>query len=342
MRVTIKDIAKATGVSHSTVSRALRGQPEIPKETADKIKRVAIELGYVPSAVARGLKTQRSNALGVVVSRIDDPFFSEVLQGIEDVLRSAGFSLFVAASNRDSGHERTIVQAMRQRQVDGVILSTTQFGEEHRSQLEDYGVPIVAIGNRDVPYFQWLVYHDDAYGVGEIAKYLIQMGHKKIAFLGNKRAERTSQARLKGLRSALKAAQLPLAKEYVFHCPDGQPYGGEVGARHFLNLEEPPTALICFNDMMALGVMKILRENGIRVPEDCSVTGFDDIDFAAYTSPALTTFEQPKYRLGYEAAQMMRTLLQSNPEDNAEQGRAVRLRGRLVVRETTAPPPVAQ
>ncbi|MCJ7625827.1 MAG: LacI family transcriptional regulator [Anaerolineaceae bacterium] len=338
MTITIKDIAKNADVSHSTVSRALNGHPGIPKETADRIKKIASDLGYVPSAVARGLKTSRSNALGVIVNRIDDPFFSEILQGIEDVLRDAGYSLFIAASNRDSHREKTIVQAMRERRVDGIIVCTTQFSKEHRSLLEHYGFPIIAIDNREGTDYHWLVYHDDFFGSVQVTNYLIGLGHKKIAYLGNSRAKSTTQGRLNGFIQEMNTASLPIPDEYIFHCHNGQPEGGEIGAKYCANLSDPPTAIICFNDLIAIGALKALRETGIQVPGDCSVVGFDDIPFAAYACPSLTTFKQPKYQLGYEAAQMMNAFLQSQSKIISVQGRKVMLRGKLIVRETTASP----
>jgi len=333
--VTIKDIAKIAGVSHSTVSRALRGHSMISEETTSRIKEIASDLGYIPSAMARGLKTKRSQALGVIVNRIDDPFFSEIF---EDVLQEEGYSLFVAASNRDPSREKTIVQAMRERQVDGVIVCTTQFGDEYRSQLEHFGFPIVAIGNLEGTDYKWLVCHEDFYGSVQITKYLIELGHRKIAYLGNSRAERTTRGRLDSFKQEMNAADLPIPDEYIYHCPNGRPEGGEIGAKHFIDLDDPPTAIICFNDMMAIGVVKALREAGLQVPKDCSVVGFDDISIAAYTYPSLTTLRQPKYQLGYEAAQMMYKVLQSQSEISSTQGQKLMLRGELVVRETTAPP----
>ncbi len=336
--ITIKDIAKIAGVSHSTVSRALRGHAEISEEPTQRIQKIASDLGYVPSAVARGLKTKRSQALGVVVNRIDDPFFSEILQGIEDLLQEGGYSLFVAASNRDPSREKSIVQSMRERQVDGVIVCTTQFGDEHRSQLEHFGFPIVAIGNLEGVNYKWLVNHDDLYGIAQITKYLIESGHKKIAYLGNSRAKRTTQGRMNSFIHEMNAANLSIPDEYIFHCPNGRPEGGEIGAKHCINLVDPPTAILCFNDMMAIGVLKALREAGIQVPRDCSVVGFDDIPIAAYTYPSLTTLKQPKYQLGYEAAQMMYKVLQSQSDISSAHGQTLMLRGELIVRETTAPP----
>ena len=339
MTTTIKDIAKVAGVSHSTVSRALSGHPAIATETVTRIKKIAVDLGYVPSAVARGLKTKRSQALGVIVNRIDDPFFSEILQGIEDVLHEAGYSLFVAASNRDHNREKTIVQSMRERQVDGIIVCTTQFSDEHRSQFRQYGFPIVAIGNSKDTEYKWSVYHDDAFGSAKITRYLVELGHKKIAYLGNSRAQSTTQGRLNSFMGEMRTTDLPIPEEYVFFCPNGRPEGGEIGARQCANLAEPPTAIMCFNDMMAIGAVKALRESGVEVPNDCSVVGFDNIPIAAYQFPPLTTFEQPKYQLGYEAAQMMFTLLKSDSDINSAKKQTLRLLGKLMVRDTTAPPP---
>ena len=335
LAVTIKDIAKIAEVSHSTVSRALSGHPGIPAKTTNRIKKIASDLGYVPSAVARGLKTNRSQALGVIVNRIDDPFFSEILQGIEDVLQKIGYSLFVAASNRDYNREKAIAQIMWEHRVDGIIICTTQFDKEHYYLLRQYGFPIVAVGNRELTDYQQMVCHNDAYGSRQVTKHLIELGHKKIAFLGNARAGRTTQGRLGGFTHEMNAANLPIPEDYVFQSLNGQPEGGEIGTNHCVNLSDPPTAIICFNDMMAIGVIKALREEGVRVPADCSVVGFDDISFAAYTNPPLTTFQQPKYQLGYEAAKMMYRLLL--PDINSCEGQTLMLRGKLIIRETTSP-----
>jgi DNA-binding LacI/PurR family transcriptional regulator len=336
MAVTIKDIAKVAGVTHSTVSRALSGNPAIPAQTADRIKQIASDLGYVPSAAARGLKTSRSKVLGVIVTRIDDPFFSEVLQAVEDVFQDAGYSLFVAASNRDFNREKMIAQTMLEHRVDGLIICSTQFGEEHYHLLKQYGFPIVAIGNSEITSVQHLVCHDDFYGSCQVTRHLIELGHRQIAFLGDACAPRTTQGRLNGFIHEMQAANLPVLEEFVFHTPSDQLDGGEFNLTHFWSLPEPPTAVICFNDIMAIGLLKALQNAGLHVPGDCSVIGFDDISFAAYASPPLTTFEQPKYQLGHEAAQMMFDLLQLPEETISAREDTLMLRGELIVRESTA------
>ncbi len=338
MTVTIKDIARAAKVSHSTVSRALSGNSGIPEETAERIKKIASSMGYVPSAVARSLKTNRSQVLGVIVSRIDDPFFSEILQGIEDVIQAEGYSLFVAASNRDDAREKTIAQTMLEHRVDGLIVGTTQFGEEHYNLLHQFGFPIVAVGNRELNEMQYTVYHDDIYGSSEVTRHLIELGHHRIGFLGNARAKRTTEGRLRGFQQEMKAAKLAVRKEDIFVTEFDQIQGGEAGAQYFMNLPERPTAIMCFNDMMAIGMMKAFRLAGVKIPQEVSVVGFDDIPFAAYTSPSLTTFEQPKYQLGYEAAKMMSRLLHAESGAVLEGSQAKMLRGKLIIRETTASP----
>jgi DNA-binding LacI/PurR family transcriptional regulator len=338
MKITIKDIARAANVSHSTVSRALADHPGIPQATTARIKQLAGEMGYVPSAMARGLKTNRSQALGVIVSRIDDPFFSEILQGIEDVFQEAGYSLFVAASNRDVHRERAIAQVMLEHRVDGLIVGTTQFEPEHYRMLRQFGLPIVAVGNRELSDSQHTVCHDDLFGSRAVARHLLELGHREIAYLGNRRAERTTAGRLSGMKRELKQAGVVLKKENIFMTDIDQIPGGEAGARYYLGLTELPTAIACFNDMMAIGVLKVLHAEGVCVPQQCSVVGFDDIPFAAYTEPPLTTFEQPKYQLGHEAAEMMRALLQTEADGHAGRPQTKMLRGKLIVRETTGAP----
>ncbi len=164
MAITIKDIARQARVSHSTVSRALRNNATIPPRTAQRIKRLAAKMGYVPSAVARSLKTSQSQALGVVVTNIADPFLSEVVRGIEEVVLEAGYSLFLAASNRDAEREKTLLHALAERRVDGAIICSSQVSEEHLRDLEKFGVPMVLVNNQIAGDFAHGIHHDDEWG----------------------------------------------------------------------------------------------------------------------------------------------------------------------------------
>src|SRR5574339_1009392 len=230
MAVTIKDIAKQAGVSHTTVSRALRSNPLISGETTQRIQQLAAELGYLPSAAARTLKTNRSQALGVVLSNIDDPFFSEILQGIEEVTRTGGYSLFIAAAHRDPKREREIVQAMVEHRVDGVLICSTSFSEDQSRQLLQYGVPIVVVNNQSAENFRYSIYHDDVDGSQQLTRHLIGLGHRRIAYLGNSVSGRTTLDRLAGFRQEMEAAGLPIPPDHVHQMPGGDLQDGEMGA----------------------------------------------------------------------------------------------------------------
>ena len=338
MSITIKDIARLAGVSHATVSRALHGHPGISPATTARIQAIAVEQGYLASSAARSLKTSRSQAVGVILSYIDDPFFSEVLEGIEDILQPMGYSLFVAASHHDNWREKAIVRAMLERRVDGVIICSPPFRPEHSRQFQDYGLPLTVINNQDAEDYQFSIYHDDTDGSRQVARYLLGLGHRQIAYLGNSQAGRSNQDRLSGYQAELRAAGLSMPVGYIFQAPDGRPEGGYAGAAHFLTLPNPPAAIMCFNDLMALGLLRGLQEGGWHIPEDCSVTGFDNIEFSAFLNPPLTTFDQPKYQLGADAANMILKLLATGPDDEPASDPQIHiLHGELLVRASCGP-----
>jgi len=339
MPVTVKDIAKKAGVSHSTVSRALHSNPLISDETKERIQQIAVEMGYLPSAAARTLKTNRSHVLGVVLTSIDDPFFSEILEGMEEVIQSSGYSLFIAAAHRDPGREREIVEAMVEHRADGVIICSTSFSEEWSRQFFQSGVPIVVVNNQAVEDFRYSIYHDDIDGMRQVTRHLIELGHKKIAYMGNSASGRTTMDRLTGFREEMKSASLSIPAEYIHEASGGGTKDGESAAKYFINLSDRPTALVCYNDLMAIGVMKALRQAGICIPRDISITGFDNIIFSAYTNPPLTTLDQPKRFIGAEAARLLLELLDTPLSEQSQNHQNVRsLQGQLLVRESTAPP----
>jgi DNA-binding LacI/PurR family transcriptional regulator len=340
MAITIKDVAKQARVSHSTVSRALHGSSLISEETVERIRQIAVEMGYFPSAAARSLKTNRSHALGVIVSAIDDPFFSEILQGIEEIAQGQGYSMLMAASQRDPERERAIVQDMRERHVDGLILCSASFSVEQRRNLLEYGIPIVMVNNQAAEEYRYSIYHDDVDGSRQVTRHLIELGHKRIAYLGNSLSGRTTLDRLTGFRQEMEAAGLDIPDEYILEIPGGAPEDGFNASNQILDISQRPTALFCFNDMLAIGVLKGLHSAGISVPGDFSVVGFDNIVFSAYTNPTLTTLEQPKRYIGAEAARLILGLLDRIEDKEAPDQEIQKLKGRLLVRQSTAPPPI--
>lgn len=341
MPTTIKDIAKRAGVAHSTVSRALRGSSLISPETAERVRKASLELGYQPSAVARSLKTNTTRVLGVVVSSIDDPFFSEILQGIEETVQAEGYSLFIAASQRDPGREQKIIQTMVEHRTDGIIICSTAFGAQQDSILRKYGRPIVAVNNQAVEDYRYSILHDDVDGSRQVTHHLVHLGHKRVAYLGNLHSGRTTLDRLNGYRQEMEKAGLLVPDGFIHQEPGGGPENGRAAITHFLTLPERLTALVCFNDMMAIGAMQGLLQAGLNVPGDVSVTGFDNIVFSGYTNPALTTFDQPKRYLGAEAARLLLDLIKPRVDrEDILQPKIRLLKGKLLVRNSTAQPPV--
>lgn len=338
MPATIKDIAKHAGVSHTTVSRALHHSPLISTQTTQRIQEIAIQLGYHPSVAARSLKTNRSQVLGVIVSHIADPYFSEILEGIDDAAQENGYSLFIASAQRDPRREDAIAKTMREQRVDGVILCSPHFTAEQKRQMQSYNIPIVAINNQSDDDYRFAIYHDDVDGSRQICQHLIDLGHRSIAYLGDVSSGRTTRERMEGFKQAMQAAGLKVQQEYIHQVKGNSAEQGLEAAGYFLGLANRPTAVICYNDMMAVGMLKGLQRGGVRVPEELSVTGFDNILYSDYCQPPLTTLDQPKRSIGAEAARMMLAQLKLGSGTTGRKSVIRRLRGTLTIRHSTAAP----
>ncbi len=338
MPVTIKDIAKAAGISHATVSRALHNHPAISKETVERVQQLAREMGYIPSQAARSLKTRHSHALGVIVSNIDDPFWGEVLYSIDEVCRAANYSLFIMTTHRDKEREKEVVQTLVQRGVDGVILCAPQFSEKQSQLIKSYGLPMVIVNNEGSVDSPYLVFNDDINGIRLAARHLIELGHRRIAFLGNAVGGRTTAEREKGFRQELRDSGVAVLEEYIRLTESETLAAGFNGARELLAIDPRPTAIVCYNDVLAIGVYSAVTQAGLRIPDDISITGFDDISVAAYLVPPLTTIRQHKAELGSVAANMMLEVLARKEEGIEDlEPRRVNLPNELLVRASTKP-----
>lgn len=324
------------GVSHSTVSRALNNHPALARETVERIQQLARELNYVPSHFARSLKTNRSYMLGVIVHRIADPFYSEVLGGIQSVAHQFQYSMFVSASENDLERQAGLIRGMFGRQADALIIGDSFLTAEHVDEL-DIRVPTVFIHNRAVEVLPHSVYHDDVNATRALTRHLLELGHRRIAFGGNQRGGLLHQQRREGVVTELRTAGLELRRENDLIAPDGQMSSGVWLAKQLLNLPVRPTAIICFNDVQAIGVMQTLQQANLRIPEDISVTGFDDIPLAEFLYPALTTYCQPIWELGQLAARLALHLLGENVNEPLVSESLITMRGRLIVRRSTAP-----
>jgi len=332
MAVSIKDIARLAGVSHSTVSRALHNSPLISAHTAERIQRIAKECGYSASAVARSLVTRKTYAIGVVVTSISDPFNGEVVGGIEEIANRAGFSIILATSQADPEREMTVVRSFQERRVDGILVASSRVGALYVPLLSEFGIPIVLLNNQHPSEFVYSVTVDNVDGALGATRHLIALGHKRIAYIGDRLGLQSDRERYEGYTAALVEANLPVRPEFVIQ-GDGKPPGARDAARELLALPEPPTAIFCYNDMSALGVLEHASERGLQVPRDLSIVGFDDLFFTPFLQPPLTSVRQPKRELGRRAMELLLMLLTGgSPEKSLE------LEGELIVRGSTAPP----
>lgn len=338
-RVSIKDIAELAGVSHPTVSRALRGCGRMSEETRDRIVTIAKEIGYSPSLMARGLVTRRSYCVGLVVPTFADPFHSQVAQGIEEEARRHNYSLFLASTEIDAQRELEVTRSFHGRQVDGIIVSSTSVGNDYASVIEETGIPMTFINSLAHSDHLHTVDHDDYQGGCLLMQHLIGRGYQRIAFLGNVHGGKPGSERMRAWRDAMQAVRLE--PELAINGPNGRIDGGVDGVN--LLLEEagtrwgvPPDAIFCYNDTMAVGAMSVLRRKKLSIPHDVAVTGFDDLELASVSEPPLTTIHQPRRHLGAQAMTILLALMDADRDQAAQNvPQHTFMPGQLIIREST-------
>ncbi len=332
MKVSIKDIAEAAGVSHSTVSRALQNSPLVNPQTAAQIHKLAREMGYTPSAIAQSLVTRRTNTIGLVLTFISDPFVDRVVDGIEDLATTAGYSVFLCSSKGDPEREMAVVETFHRRRVDGVIVLSSRVGRLYGERLQELSVPIVLVNNQGEGEYLYSVSVDDEQGARLAVRHLLELGHRRIGYVGSAFRQPSSLRRLAGYQAEVERAGISCDPDLVV-VPDTSHdlESGSLGLQRLWAAKV--TAVFCYNDRTAIGALLAARERGIKVPDDLSVVGFDDIEPSWYVTPPLTTVRQPRFELGKRAAQMLLDLLADKQVCDEV------LPCQLIVRDSTAPPP---
>jgi DNA-binding LacI/PurR family transcriptional regulator len=335
MKVSIKDIAKAAGVSHSTVSRALGDSPLVSEETRARIQLLAREMGYSPDAQARSLVMGRTQTIGVVVTTITDPFIAEVVQAIESTAHQHGYSVLLASSNSEPEREIAAVEMFHSKRVDGVVVTSSRVGALYQDHLERLGVPVVLLNshNEQRGSYTFSVSVDNKHGGYLATSHLADLGHRRVAYVTGPANHSDDLDRLAGYRQAIVEAGLALDPALIVP-GTGRVGGGQRALPALTALADSPTAVFCYNDMTAMGLLRAAREEGISVPGDLAVVGFDDVPLASYIEPPLTTIAQPKLDMGKRAMEMALDLLSRGGQAGGVTSNVV-VQGKLIVRESS-------
>lgn len=303
MAVTLSDIATKAGVSLATVSLALNGSKKVNKDTKIRIKKIADELNYVPNARARALVKKSTKTIGLVIPEVVNPFFAELAQSIKDYVRSQDFNVILCSTDYKSEEEKRYINMFRSGQVDGAIFACVgDMMAEHTEliiQLVKENIPVIYVDRDGVDHDLIPVVKSDVYHAAyQAADYLISLGHKELAFAGQ------SVERLNGFKSALIKHEIELKEENIYYdylkMEGGYTVGEKIAAR-----KERPSAVVCLNDEMAIGVIQALIAKNVKVPEDISVMGIDNIKMANFYNPALSTVNIPVSKMGEKAAEIL-------------------------------------
>ncbi|WP_263419000.1 LacI family DNA-binding transcriptional regulator [Terriglobus albidus] len=326
-RLDIRTVAHAAGVSVATVSRVINKVPSVDPALAKKVWESIQKLGYVPNTQARALVSGRSKLLGVIISDITNPFFPELIQGFEDKAVEVGYETLIGSTNYDLQRMELCIQRMLERKVEGVAVMTFGIEEPLLDRLASQGIPMVFIDLAPKKKGISTIRVDYQKGIYEAVQHLAVLGHRRIAFISGPERLHSAVARLQAFRNAVDDIGLRVPESYVFY-GDHTVEGGERGVEHLLTLSRPPTAIMCSNDMTAIGAMHALSRAGLSIPRDISLIGFDDIRISEYMLPPLTTIRMSGRDI---AASAVTALLDSStpPRD---------VETKLVVRQTTTVP----
>ncbi len=333
-RITSYDVAKAAGVSQTTVSFVLNqvAEANISDETRQRVMAAAEELGYVPDAAAQALARGRTQIIGVVVTTLEDPFIGALVQTIESAAHDQGYVVILASSNDEPEREVAAARMLQSRRVDGVIVASSRASALYKGHLKKPRVPIVVINRLTEPSDQ-LVFSvgvDNRHGGYSATAHLIQQGHRRIAYVSSPLDRNDNKERMAGYRQALAEAGLFFSPSLVVQ-GTGDTDGGQRALPALLSLDEPPSAVFCYNDLTAIGLIDGARRAGLAIPQDLAIVGFDDIAFAQFCHPPLTTIAQPIEEMGRKAIELVLALL-SEGVPVAATGRNVTIQGQLVVR----------
>jgi DNA-binding LacI/PurR family transcriptional regulator len=331
MTVSIQDVARLAGVSSATVSRVLAGKPHVREEVRERVLYAVAEMNYQPSRVARSLRVRSSLILGLIISDIQNPFFTALVRAVEDLANANKYALFLCNSDEDVNKEALYIDLMLAEHVAGVILTPTREMNNPCRKLVEAGVPVVAVDRRVKDLSVDTVILDNAGGARDLITHVIDLGHRRIGAIFASSQITTGRERYQGYKSALAKNGIRLDPGLVRSGLPNQELGYRF-TRELLEQQDRPTALFAGNNLLTIGALRAIQDMGLRIPEDISLVAFDDMDWASLIRPGLTVVAQPTYEMGRTAADLvLKRIAQSNRPVGT-----VELKPSLCLRESVA------
>ncbi len=334
--ITLRDVARAAEVHPSTASRALNVEtrPLVNDGTVARVLAAAEALGYEPNSLARGLKLNRTFQVGFVLPDLTNPLFPPMVRGLEDSLNGAKYTVVIANTDNDADKERSVLDAMLRRRVDGLVLATARRHDPAIDGLREAGMPLVLVNRTTEDGGVPSVTGDDHAGIGMALRHLVELGHRRIAYVGAPTSVSTGLARYQAFVSWARSEGIEVDADLMVSADWFQEDPGANAFRELLERDVSFTAVVAANDLIALGCYDVATEQGISVPGEVSIVGYNDMPFADKLSPPLTTVHVPVYEIGRRAADLLLETI-DQPTSMAD---AIRLRPELIVRGSTQPP----
>ena len=325
---TIKDIARKAGVAPSVVSRALNNKYGVKDSTKNLILKLAEEMNYFPNTAARSLVTRKTETIGIMMADISEPYYSQLIKGMEYVANQRGYTLLFSNSYESVEHSRVLQKMINAQRVDGVIIVGSNIQEKNFSlDLLEHKIPFVLVERNFSDPRVNCIWVDNIAGAYQATKYLVEKGHHKIAHITGNLYYQVALDRLDGYKKALQEAKIDYSEELVISGSFVWQSGYEK-MKDILRLHPQCTAVFVANDVMAYGALQAIAEAGLAVPDDFGIIGFDDLEFSCLTNPPLTTIHQPRYQMGQKAMELLTNILRGK----AENGVKISLNPELIIR----------
>jgi LacI family transcriptional regulator len=332
--ITIRDVARRAGVSTMTVSRVINGSGYASPETRKRVEQAVGELGYLPNAVARHLRSRRTNTIALVLSDITNPFFTTIARGVEDAAAVRGYAVMFANTDESESEEMQYLRILAQRQIDGVLLVPAGSSAGPFRLMRTQGIPVVVIDRRVTARHVDEVHCDSVSGAEQLVEHLIALGHRRIAIISGRHNISTAVDRVAGYERALTRAGIEVDPDLIRYDSFSNKAGYD-RTREFLSISPRPTAIFAANNFIAFGSLRALRECGLHVPDDMSLVTFDDLPDDWHDDPLLTVLAQPAYDVGRTAAELLLDRLEGK---HGSKRQVVLLPGELIIRRSSAPP----